>query len=266
MRSTKTIGLFAACGFVLSFVAGLFSHSSILSVLIKALIFALVFGALGFGISMVFSKFLDIGTSGEFQGDYSTDSASGGAAASAPVTGQHVDITIQDEELKPSSSDNHFVVGDNHQMLNDSDVSSSKKTESENPTGFVPLRNFETVKNISGTESVTPTSANPDIVKKEDAEIVSPVQTENASYTEAKTSAGNFGDEGIDTLPDMDGFVFGEESSNVTESDDDDSLTDSGFSSYSSSPSKKSEGPAEVQDAALMAKAISSVLSDENSL
>ena len=110
MRSTKTIGLFAACGFVLSFVAGLFSHSSILSVLIKALIFALVFGALGFGISMVFSKFLDIGTSGDFQGDYVTDSVTGGAPASAPVTGQHVDITIQDEELKPSSSDNHFVV------------------------------------------------------------------------------------------------------------------------------------------------------------
>ena len=266
MRSTKTIGLFAACGFVLSFVAGLFSHSSILSVLIKALIFAAVFGALGFGISVVFSKFLDIGTSGDFQGDYGTDSAIGGAAASAPVTGQHVDITIQDEELKPSQSDNHFVVGENHQMLNESDVADSKKA-GEGSSGFVPLRNFETVKNLSGTEAVTPSSANPDIVKKENAEIVSPVETETASYSEAKPSAGNLDDEGIDTLPDMDGFVFGGDSNTAAESDDDDdSITDSGFSSYSSSPSKKSDGPAEVQDAALMAKAISSVLSDENSL
>ena len=266
MRSTKTIGLFAACGFVLSFVAGLFSHSSILSVLIKALIFAAVFGALGFGITVVFSKFLDIGTSGDFQGDYVTDSVTGGAPASAPVTGQHVDITIQDEELKPSQSENHFVVGDNHQMLNESDVAGSK-AGGESSSGFVPLRNFETVKNISGTESVAPSSANAEIVRKENAETVSPVETSPASYSEPRPSVVNSGEEGIDTLPDMDGFVFGGDSSNETESDDDDSsITDSGFSSYSSSTSKKSDGSAEVQDAALMAKAISSVLSDENSL
>ena len=65
MRSTKTIGLFAACGFVLSFVAGLFSHSSILSVLLKALITAVIFGLLGFGISFVFNKFLSDGNSGD---------------------------------------------------------------------------------------------------------------------------------------------------------------------------------------------------------
>ena len=61
MRSAKYIGLFAACGFVLSFVSGLFSHSSILSILLKALIFALIFGVVGLGISFVYSKFLSDG-------------------------------------------------------------------------------------------------------------------------------------------------------------------------------------------------------------
>ena len=62
MRSAKSIGLFAACGFILSFVSGLFSNSSILSVLIKALIFAVVFGVLGLGISFIFNKFLSDGS------------------------------------------------------------------------------------------------------------------------------------------------------------------------------------------------------------
>ena len=158
MRSAKYIGLFAACGFILSFVAGLFSHSSILSVLLKALIFTVVFGLLGAGISFIYSKFLSEGSGGEFQGEYSADSSS------APVSsalGNNVDITIQDEELKPSESENHFVVGDNHQMLNDSDVRSSGTDSGiqNSSQGFVPLRNFETVKNFSGTESVIPAEA-----------------------------------------------------------------------------------------------------------
>jgi hypothetical protein len=144
MRSAKFIGLFAACGFILSFVSGLFSHSSILSILIKALIFAVVFGLLGLGISFIFNKFLSDGSGGDFQSDYSVDSS---AAPQASALGQNVDITIQDEELRPSDSENHFVVGDNHQMLNDSDVRNSANAAAQAPDssqGFVPLRNFET--------------------------------------------------------------------------------------------------------------------------
>lgn len=253
MRSTKTIGLFAACGFVLSFVAGLFSHSSILSILIKALIFAVVFGALGFGISVVFSKFLSTGNSGDFQSDYSVDSVSGTTNASAPVTGQHVDITIQDEDLKPSESENHFVVGDNHQMLNESDMASSSgyahATETSN--GFVPVRNLETLTNISGKEAVSPSQASS--------------SNETLSSNSSANSAAGFAGEGIDTLPDMDGFVFGESESSQSSSEEvADTNTDSEFVASSGSH-KKDDGPAEVKDAALMAKAISSILSDENS-
>ena len=252
MRGTKFIGVFAACGFILSFFAGLFSHSSILSILLKALICAVVFGLLGFGISVIYTKFLSDGNPGDMQGEYAADTPSAGNSTSA--VGQHVDITIQDEELRPSESENHFVVGENHQMLNESDVRSSSSAETDN-SGFVPLRNFETVKNVSGTEAVIPSEAS---AKAEPA-----AQTVNANQN-AVASFPNFGgDGGIDTLPDMENFVFSESGSSGSENVSD-SGTETDFISSSSSH-QKSDVPAEVQDAALMAKAISSVLSDENS-
>ena len=251
MRSAKYVGLFVACGFILSFVSGLFSHSSILSILLKALIFAIVFGVLGFGISFIYSKFLSDGSGGDFQGEYTADSSSGLSQQSA--LGQNVDITIQDEELKPSESDNHFVVGENHQMLNDSDVRNSGNAvamEQESQKGFVPLRNFETVNNFSGKESVVP------------FETASPEQTNESS----SASAENIGAGGLDTLPDMENFVFSE--SGNSDSEDDDALASGTGSDFvsSSGSHKKNDAPAEIQDAKLMAKAISSVLSDENSL
>lgn len=258
MRSAKYIGLFAACGFILSFVAGLFSHSSILSIIIKALIFALVFGLLGFGISFIYNKFLSDGTGGDFQGDYTTEPST--APASASSLGNNVDIMIQDEELRPSDSENHFVVGDNHQMLNDSDVNNSEKRSTETQSssnGFVPLRKFETVQNFSGKEAVIP------------AEAVStasvPKSSESVSTPPAATSsniASINGEEGIDTLPDMENFVFSEGS--ASEDSGSDNESESEFVSSLGS-GKKSDAPAEVKDAALMAKAISSILSDENS-
>ena len=251
MRSAKYVGLFVACGFILSFVSGLFSHSSILSILLKALIFAIVFGVLGFGISFIYSKFLSDGSGGDFQGEYTADSSSGVSQQSA--LGQNVDITIQDEELRPSESDNHFVVGENHQMLNESDVRNSGSAggaEQEAPKGFVPLRNFETVNNFSGKEAVVPFEAAP--------------ANQNASGSSA--SPENIGAGGLDTLPDMENFVFSEGGSSG--SDDDDALASGTGSEFvsSSGSHKKNDAPAEIQDAALMAKAISSVLSDENSL
>ena len=256
MRSAKSIGLFAVCGFILSFVSGLFSHTSILSVLLKALIFAVVFGLLGLGISFIFNKFLSDGSGGDFQGEYTVDSSP--AASCASSVGQNVDITIQDEELRPSESENHFVVGDKHQMLNDSDVRNSASPVSENTSaqGFVPLRNFETVKNFSGTEAVIPAEA---VAVEKAAESSAPEEPQSAPVKSFET---NNSDGGIDTLPDMENFVFSEGSGSGD--DNSDAETESEFVSSTGSH-KKNDGPAEVQDAALMAKAISSVLSDENS-
>lgn len=264
MRGLKSSGMFAACGFVLSFIAGLFSHTSILSVLLKALIFACVFGVLGFAVYFVFQKFLSDGTGGDYQGDFTPEGSA--PAAAAPVLGQHVDITIQDEELQKSESDNHFVVGDYHQMLNESDVRSGQsgsqnETASASSSGFVPLRNYETVTNVSGTEAQSPVikADAVDSGAEKTAAAVSPVSTPPVTVF----SAADSGD--LDTLPDMEGLSFGGDDS--SSSNDDDVPSSGGDSEFvSASSSRKSDEPPEVKDAALMAKAISSVLSDENSL
>lgn len=262
MRSAQYIGLFAACGFVLSFVSGLFSHSSILSILLKALIFALIFGVVGLGISFIYSKFLSDETSRDFQSDYTVDSAS---APAASAVGNNVDITIQDEELSPSESDNHFVVGENHQMLNESDVRGSGNSGGEAQgasQGFVPLRNFESVKNFSGKEAVIPSEAIASSPQATNENSESSAPQETAGPAPDSGFAMNKGQGGIDTLPDMENFVFNEDSGSDSD-DDSDTGTDSEFVSMGSR--KKNDEPAEVKDAALMAKAISSVLSDENS-
>ncbi len=258
MRGLKISGVFAACGFILSFVAGLFSHTSILSILLKALIFAVVFGLLGYGIAFVFRVFLSDGTSTDIQGDGSESVA---MAAPSSGLGQNVDITIQDEELQKSESDNHFVVGESHQMLNDSDVKSARSTAApEASPGFVPLRNFETVQNFSGTESESPVAkASETIVASSNAAAADTSAVNNLRPAAVPSGAGVGG---LDTLPDMEGFSFSEGGS---DSDDDDIVSGSDSEFVSTSNSRKTEEP-EVKDAALMAKAISSVLSDENSL
>lgn len=241
MKGLKFSCIFAGCGFILSFLFGLFSHTSILSVLLKAFIFGVIFGILGFCISIVFEKFLYDDSMNEFSADIAQSESGAPVAASSIAKGQMVDITIQDEELEKSESDNHFMVGDNHQMLHESDYSAKVTSEAVKDTqpGFVPLKNFETVNNISGKESVAPDSVSvaPEIASEKVME------------------------EGIDTLPDMNNLVYEDNSS--SESDDDSVST--GFDSTTSVHSSNNEVP-EIKDAGLMAKAISSVLSDDNSL
>ncbi|MCR5188680.1 MAG: hypothetical protein K6C97_07065 [Treponema sp.] len=201
-------------------------------------------------INFVYEKFLDDGSSSGFSGD--TDIGSTPISENVvPSTGQHVDITIQDEELESSDSSNHFVVGENHQMLNSSDVRNSVPNEPEIPSdnGFVPLRKRENLRDLSSKESVSE-----DELPKVSNEISQP------------SSLDNNGDVGIDTLPDMGNLEFGtSETSEVSQSDDSNMESGSEFVSSNHSRRNSNEVP-EIKDAALMAKAISSALSDDNAI
>lgn len=246
MKGIKFASVFAGLGFLLSFISGLFSHKSILSVLLEALLFSIIFGALGFLISFIYYKFLDDGSSSGFSGD--TDISSSAATESSSTGGHLVDITIQDEDLESSESGNHFVVGGNHQMLNSSDVKNSSSVEPLDTAdnGFVPVRKTETVNNFSGKESVS------------EKELQS--SPENSSSPSSNDANG-----GIDTLPDMNNLEFGESNSSAS-SDSDSSGFETESETVASSHKRNSNEVPEIKDAALMAKAISSVLSDENSL
>ena len=156
MKGIKLLVISAASGFILSFLFGLFSHTSIISILLKAILFAVVFGILGFLINLAVYKFLidESQDSKELSGMNSDGNVI--YSGNESKTGQVVDITIQDEELEKGESDNHFVVGNAHSMLKDSDIDKSELSDQTEKNknqmeaekqGFVPLTNFENVKN-----------------------------------------------------------------------------------------------------------------------
>ncbi len=247
MKNIKSVAICAAAGFVLSLISGFFSKSGIGHILLLALIFALVFGLLGFGITFIFEKFLSVETANTETAD---NSAGFVPSSEKRTVGQNVDIVIQDEPLEPSSNPNRYDVGENHQMLNESDYNSSGASKEATPEKivpkdeFVPIRNLETVSNFSGNESETPTEA------EERREAIVQQQKEKGSE--------------LDVLPDMSDFKIKSDSPDseddtVIISESDEAKFVHSATNYTSSD----VGNGEIKDASLMAKAISSILAEE---
>ncbi len=249
MKNIKSVAICAATGFVLSLVSGFFSRAGFGHIFLFALIFAVVFGLLGFGISIVFEKFLSVESTSS---DVPENPASEGfvpASEKRPV-GQNVDIVIQDEPLEPSANPNRYDVGENHQMLNESDYNSSG-SESEATAEkivpkdeFVPIRNLETVSNFSGSESETPKEA----------------ETRREAIVQQQKEKGAE----LDVLPDMSDFKVASDS----EHPDDDTVVisdseEAQFVHSATNFNSSDVGSGEIKDASLMAKAISSILSEE---
>lgn len=243
MKNSKVIVIFAAIGFVLSFVFALMSHSSILLVLLKALITCVSFGVLGLLISFVFNKFLseDIGPENISESDVEKNqSASQGK-------GQIVDLVISDEELQKGESGNHFIVSSS-QMLNSTDVSSNNSQLFENKLEtsdisdpkekFVPLKEMETVTNFSSKES----------------EVSRNVIANNITESD--------GD--VDTLPDMSNISLVNEDK-AENNEEEVSFTSDSDTVFSTTTAKSTntEFQGDTSNTELIAKAISSVLSAE---
>lgn len=265
MRNLKFIVGFTLTGFVLSLFCGFFSHSSFLRVILQAFLFAIIFALLAIIIQVLFDKFLDDGSAaGETDGVIAQESHS-----SVPQKGSKVDFVIQDEELPVSESENRFFVGENHQLLNESDVKKSSPQEnsfqSQSSNGFVPLQK-ESFENLSEKEAKSPnevlTNASQgfsslpesDGIVKNAAQNVAAV---NSAPLKQEVSSNSEG--GIDALPDMNEVSFKSE-------DDEDSEVESPFTSEtgsSRSSSRAAEG-VDAKDASLLAKAISSILSGDS--
>lgn len=269
MRNLKFVIFGAISGFVLSLFFGIFSHSGFLRVFLNALIFAALFAILGFAISVLYFKFLADEVSSS-DGDY-TDGESRKNTGSKASTGGIVDMVVQDEELEQTGNSNHYDVGSNHQMLNASDLEkngddsaaekmaranasatntaanieaailgeteSSKGSDDFASGNFVPLRGRENYKNVSGTEAAA---------------------TSDFQSSDSESSAD------LDVLPDLGDVTVtatGSDSSSDEGSSFEEVADDSNF--VKSVSSDRKEPAAEIKDASLMAKAISSILSDE---
>lgn len=252
MKNIKFVAICAASGFILSLICGFFSKSGFLHIFLIALLFAFIFAGLAFGISFVYDKFLTVESlSPEVAGTDSADGPDGISRPGAkPVLGQHVDLVIQEEELENSGNQNHYDVGENHQMLNDGDYAHDENTEKENivvpKNEFVPVRNKETVTNFSGSEAITP------------------AESDNRMEAIAAQEEKNGGD--LDVLPDMSELNVGSASDGgdgetivLSDADADEREFVSSATNYKSSDIKETE----IGDASLMAKAISSILSEE---
>lgn len=87
-------------GFFLSFIIGLISNVAFGVVLLRALIFAVLFGVLGFGVGIVFQRFLLD----------SSDLEGGSEASAGPRQGSVVDLSIGDEPLEEDENGPDFYV------------------------------------------------------------------------------------------------------------------------------------------------------------
>lgn len=245
MKNIKFVAVCTAIGFILSLICGFFSHSGFGRILLIALMFAVIFGGIAFGISIVFDKFLDVETV--------ADSSTG--SESKKTLGQHVDLVIQEEALEQTGNQNHYDVGENHQMLNESDYKSENKNAADSQeedvnqiqekNEFIPIRNFETASNFSGSESMTSKESD------QRREII-------AEQNEKK---GN----DIDMLPDMSDLQVASDPSSpdtqtVVLSDAEEEDFVHSATNYKASDASNGE----IKDASLMAKAISSILAEES--
>ena len=263
MKNVKFIAGFSIFGFLLSLISGLISHSSPAGVIfLHALIFALVFAFLAVGLQFVFEKVLDI--------DCQADQSAGTEAVSASGTGSEkhsVDFYVEDEELSDDDNDAQFFVGNNHQMLYEDDVSPENKNPSAeqegsslqeeiarqngDSAGFVPVSFVEKPDTLSGTEakSMNEIKSNEKKSEMSDGFEASPASDDN---------------EPLDILPDLESIsTSGISSVSVSENSEPDA--DGAFNpSGHSGQEKSADEIAEGQDAAVMAKAISTLLAKDN--
>lgn len=241
-----------------------------------AFLFALIFAAIGFGVSFLYGRFLDV------DGNTAADNSS----SDAVKKGQVIDVVIRDDDLPSDEVTGQYTVGSSHQLLTPEDVNDSgsgfgmqtpqaayQRQTSARPSDkggsgssgvdeiksanqaaasssqdgkFVPVRNLETLYNVSGKEAV---SASAGTVEKE---IPAAVHSDESG--EQKYSAA---DEDLDTLPSM-----GDLDIDTTSSYSGDGINnESDFAT--SGVSHKAEEP-EIKDAPLMAKAISTLLANES--
>ena len=272
MKNLKFIAGFSIFGFLLSIFSSLKNVSrSFGGRFFIALCFALGFGILAAAIMFVTQKFVlaentaDISDSGNSSGKNPNNSVPGS---------QPVDIVVQDEDLPSEDGGSQFYVGENHQMLNDEDLQDMKKVSEPEVTedsGSSELRQKKEAENISETaaqvkkensssvnEGFVPLnfSENPSNISSVESKSVNDVETVKSSpESDDSSSSGENNPEALDVLPDLEALSEAGFSENSDFSENKNTVS----ASSGGSSTEKSSG----QDAELMAKAISTLLSKD---
>lgn len=278
MKNLKFIAGFSIFGFLLSIFSSLRNVSrSFGGRFFIALCFALGFGILAAAIMFVTQKFVlaentaDISDSGNSSEKNPHNSVS---------SSQPVDIVVQDEDLPSEDGGSQFYVGENHQMLNDEDLQDMKKVsepEETEDSGSSELRQKKEAENISETaaqikkENSSSVNAgfvplnfaeNPSNISSVESKSVNDVKSSPESDDSSASDENN--SEALDVLPDLEALseatpAAGSGSSGFSENSDFSENKNTVSASSGDSSTEKSSG----QDAELMAKAISTLLSKD---
>ena len=246
MKNIKFIIGFSIFGFLISFVSGFASNSTFLKMLLNAFIFLFVFAFLGAAIVFLWDKFL----STEFQ---NAEYVASKNANSPKTSGQTVDITIQVEALTKDD------ISEKTKNNNESDekseqvdswgsdiktVSVDKKQDVSdvNNSGFVPVALAENPSNISSSEAK------------------SGLEYQNIDNSSMNNESS--GSVELDVLPDLQELQNIQEMTSSKDVQEAPSVESTGFV-VEDAKKAVSEANADSKDAALMAKAISTLLSKE---
>lgn len=160
MEKIKSVAIFSALGFVLSFISGFFSHGSFVRIFFTAIFVALIFALLGFVISIVFERLLN----------FSDSENASSSQADEKAVGSKVDIVLEDEALPQGDKVAQFAVGENHQMLKPEDFESRAEQEAKaqkKDSGFVPIGLTENAERLQGKEANVKSVAKGDAKKDE---------------------------------------------------------------------------------------------------
>lgn len=173
MFNPKVLIITAAVGFVLSFLAGLFSGISFGYILLRALISAIILVLVAIGISYISKTFLDVSVTLPVSGE-------------TTVTGTTVDITVADEALPEESGAPEFYVAD-PEGIEKNDAQNSEQ-------GFKPA-GLASVVQFSGGNTAS-------VIDRSAGNV--PVQQTVVQDTVQQSS-----DVAFDELPDMNSFISG---------------------------------------------------------
>ena len=264
MKNIKFIIGFSIFGFLISFVSGFASNSTFLKMLLNAFIFLFVFAFLGAAIVFLWDKFL----STEFQNAEYVTSRNDNSSKTA---GQTVDITIQDEALQNDDNASQFFVGSNHQMLTKEDV--AEKVKNNNTASDSPEKVDSwgsDIKTVSVDKKQDVSDANnsgfvPVALAENPANISSSEAKSGLEYQNIDNNSKNNESSGsveLDVLPDLQELQNIQEMTSSKDVQEAPSVESTGFV-VEDAKKAVSEANADSKDAALMAKAISTLLSKE---
>ncbi len=228
MFNPKLIAIAAVCGFVLSFITGLFAGVNFGILLLRGILSAAVSGGVTAGVFVLYKKFIE----------QSSDSFSS-AGESVPPPGSVVDITLGDDALQDDDAGPGFYVDPLVQRKAET-LSSMKDKPSE----------MENVESFSNTAEESRNRTEPEnSVTNEGLEAKRAVPDAAAAVQQKSAEKGSLDDE-LDDLPDIAAL-----SKEITSSDD----------TYES-PAGKAKVHVEnnTQDANLMAQAIRTILTKDS--